>query len=276
MSEKIKEVAVEEAERVKGLVREAASSNAYLYPFKGITYFMSHKSLWGPLLSKLAPTLSLGIGVTTFMFFFTYIPQAALLALFNGPLAFISTALLVLSESSTLSTVLSKSFFLEDALIDTFDGTLMSKNMAEIVSEGRDVKPGRDPSARLGKLIKRPFSKFTPEAIVRYFLYLPLNFIPVIGTVLFVILQGKRFGPHAHARYFQLKRMSAKQQEEFIEQRQAAYTAFGIPAFLLELIPVAGLFFSFTNTVAAALWAADLEQRGSTAPGLKDQAKKAS
>jgi hypothetical protein len=56
------------------------------------------------------------------MFFFTYLPQAAVLALFNGPLAALTTVLLVFSESSTIFNVLSKNFFIDDALIDTFDG----------------------------------------------------------------------------------------------------------------------------------------------------------
>jgi len=51
--------------------------------------------------------------------------------------------------------------------------------------------------------------------------------------------------------------------------------SFGVPAVLLEMIPVAGLFFAFTNTVGAALWAVELEQRGTTAPRLQEQAKKA-
>lgn len=34
MSDKIKETAIEEAERVKILARDAARSGAYLYPFK--------------------------------------------------------------------------------------------------------------------------------------------------------------------------------------------------------------------------------------------------
>lgn len=43
----------------------------------------------------------------------------------------------------------------------------------------------------------------------------------------------------------------------------------------LVQVPVAGIFFAFTNTCGAALWAADLESTGTTAPGLKEQAKKA-
>lgn len=88
------------------------------------------------------------------------------------------------------------------------------------------MKSGSDSVARLGKLIKRPFAKFTPKAIIRYFMYLPLNFIPLVGTVLFIIMQGRRFGPAAHARYFQLKGMNKSQREDFVEKHKAAYTRY--------------------------------------------------
>jgi hypothetical protein len=130
--------------------------------------------------------------------------------------------------------------------------------------------------AQLGKMIKKPFARFTPKALIRYFMYLPLNLIPVVGTVIFVILQGKRFGPQAHARYFQLKQMSKHQREEFVEKRKAAYTSFGVPAVLLELIPFVGIFFAFTNTVGAALWASDIEKQRTTAPNLRAQVEMAS
>lgn len=85
------------------------------------------------------------------MFVVTYVPQAAVLALFEGPLAAVSTALLVLSESSTLFNVLSKTFLVEDALLETFDGTLVARNQTSLVSEGREVKAGGNPMTKLGK-----------------------------------------------------------------------------------------------------------------------------
>lgn len=60
----------------------------------------------------------------------------------------------------------------------TFDGTLISKNATNLVSEGREVKSGGDPMQKLGKILKSPFEKFTPSALIRYVMYLPLNFIP--------------------------------------------------------------------------------------------------
>ena len=41
------------------------------------------------------------------------------------------------------------------------------------------------------------------------------------------------------------------------------------------MVPFVGIVFAFPNTVGAALWAADIEQRKTTAPGLRDQAAKA-
>jgi len=239
---------------------------------------MSHRTLWSPLTSQLIPIVSTAAIVTVLMFVFTYLPQAALLTLVNGPLAIINTILLVLSESATLTNAISRSFFLDEALVDTFDGvsfdllmsqpaanpsqTLLARDQAALVAHGRQVKPSRnrDYMSRLGKLIKSPLAKFSPKAIIRYLLYLPLNMIPGVGTVLFILLQARHAGPTAHARYFQLKNMSNSQRNDFVKERRAAYTGFGLPATLLEMVPFGGMAFAFTNTVGAALWAADLEQ----------------
>ena len=147
------------------------------------------------------------------------------MTLFNGPLAVLTTILLVLSESSTIANIVSRALFIEEALVDTFDGTLVECRQEALVSSGRELKRGNDAVARLGKLIRQPFARFSPKAILRYLMYLPLNFIPVVGTVLFVVLQGRKFGPNAHARYFQLKGMSATEKEAFIHKRHGAYAA---------------------------------------------------
>jgi len=258
---KAKEVAVEDFNKAKALAHSAAKSGAYLYPIKGVLYFLSHRSLWKPLLSKLAPTMTLSVGVIAFMFIFTYLPQLAVLVFVNGPLAAFTTILLTLSESSTLITLLSRTFLIQDALVDTFDGVMVARNQTAVLAEGRQLKAGNfnDPIAKLGKLVKSPFEKFTPKALIRYVMYLPLNFIPVVGTVIFVLLQGRSRGNSVHTRYFQLKEWSNSQKEAWLKENAAPYTAFGTVATLLELIPFASILFSFTNTVGAALWAADIE-----------------
>ena len=181
-----------------------------------------------PLTSSLLPTLTLGTAITIGMFALTYLPQMAVMTFTSGPLAAISAALLVLSESSTLFTILAKTFLIEDKLIDTFDGVLVSRDAMALVGEGRQMKTGSGVMGKLGKLTKRPFEKLAPSAIIRYFLYLPLNFIPVAGTIMFIILRGKNTGPAAHSRYFQLKGWGSTQRKEHVEVYKAAYTRYGL------------------------------------------------
>lgn len=131
------------------------------------------------------------------MFAFTYLPQLAVLVFVNGPFAVVSTVLLVLSESAAIINTVSRGWLLQDAILDTFDGTLVSRDATALLSEGRELKGsstrGGDPMKRLGKVLRSPFEKYSPTAMIRYLLYLPLNFIPVVGTVAFVFFQGGFF-----------------------------------------------------------------------------------
>ncbi|KAH6894091.1 hypothetical protein B0T10DRAFT_545658 [Thelonectria olida] len=280
VGERAQEVIKEDYDKAKELMSDAAKSQAYLYPIKGIVYFLTHRSLWKPFLSKVGPYLALSTTVITGMFALTYVPQLAILVFVDGPLAIFSTVLLVLNESSTIINLVSRSWLVQDALLDTFDGTLIAQNRTEIVAEGREIRSGDDPMAKLGRILKSPFAKFSPKAIVRYLMYLPLNAIPVVGTVIFIAIQGRNRGKRVHGRYFQLKQWSASRQSDWLNKHVGPYAAFGLVATLLEMIPLASIFFMFTNTVGAALWAADIESKNTsmtdgTAPDLRETAKKA-
>lgn len=85
---------------------------------------------------------------------------ASVLFFVNGPLAAFTTVLLILSESSTLITLLSKNFLIQDALVDTFDGVLVSRNETAVVSEGRQLKSGSDSINKVGE---SKFETFTGQ-----------------------------------------------------------------------------------------------------------------
>ncbi len=115
----------------------------------------------------------------TTMFLFTYVPQLAVFALVDGPLAVFTTVLLVLNESSAVISIITRGWMLQDALLDTFDGTLVAKGAVDVTRAGREIKSdGGDPMQRLGRILKSPFERLSPKALVRYVMYLPLNFIP--------------------------------------------------------------------------------------------------
>jgi len=54
--------------------------------------------------------------------------------------------------------------------------------------------------------------------------------------------------------------------KEWVEKNKGAYIGFGTASQLFEMIPVASIFFTFTNHVGAALWAVDIEKGKKVAP----------
>ena len=165
------------------------------------------------------------------MFFFTYIPQTAIMSITSGPLlAPISTAFLVLTESSTITNYLARAFLLKDALMDTFDGTLVSEGHENLVANGRHLHASGDAVSRLGDVIdpehveKKEREKITVASLIKACAYLPLNFIPVVGTVLYVFVQGRKMGPELHERYFRLKGWDVRKFREWVERHRGAYT----------------------------------------------------
>ncbi|KAK4081104.1 uncharacterized protein Triagg1_2636 [Trichoderma aggressivum f. europaeum] len=274
--------------KARVMASDAVQSQAYLYPIKGIFYFLAHRSLWQPLIDRIIPYGTLTVSVIAAMFTFTYLPQLAVLLLFNGPLAVYSTVLLTLNESSILIHMISRTWILQEALMDTFDGTLVSRNATALVQQGREVKPGSDPMKKLGKVFKKRFDKMSLTAMIRYVMYLPLNFIPVVKTearsytVEYVVttLNATIEVCANGVKYFTLKNWSESQRTQWLKGHTGAYASFGVVATLLEMIPVMSIFFSYTNTVGAALWAADIEQQNNamvkeTAPNLRQAAENA-
>ncbi|KND01507.1 uncharacterized protein SPPG_03305 [Spizellomyces punctatus DAOM BR117] len=252
-----------------------ASKGAYVYPIKGIGYFFSHSDLYKPIGGAVAQATLTSLAITIAMFFITFVPQAAFLSLFATPFLGIPGAVvLVLVESWLVVSLVVKALFLEPLLDDLFNRTLVHCGQAALVA--RNPKK----QSRIAKAAKRTMDRFSPAAIARYLLTLPLNFIPVIGPLVFFILNGRRTGQAFHAQYFQLKGWTSDQVHSFIESQKGAYTAFGTLALLLQLIPFLGVVFTATSTVGAALWACDIEksapeivkdsQRNST-PVLKEQ-----
>ncbi|KAL7812848.1 hypothetical protein V8C44DRAFT_58811 [Trichoderma aethiopicum] len=278
ISKRAENVIKHDYDKAKVMATDAVQSQAYLYPIKGIFYFLNHRSLWKPLLDRVLPYGLLSVTVIGAMFAVAYLPQLAVLVLFNGPLAVFSTVLLTLNESSMIINLISRNWLLQDALLDTFDGTLVARNATTVVQQGREVRPGNDPIKKLGKVFKKRFEKISLTSMIRSLIYLPLNFIPVVGTLAFIFLNGKQRGKVVHSRYFQLKGWSEPQKTQWLKSHTGAYASFGLVATLLEMIPVVSVLFSYTNTVGAALWAADIEHQNNamvkeTAPNLRQAAE---
>lgn len=234
----------------------------WLHPLRGIVYFASHPFLWPLLRGRLLPIFLLSGFIYTILFFFTYIPQVAFLAVFQGSSAWVNGAFLVLGEGAAIVALLFEAFFVDETLVDVFDAVLLNEGLEPLVNRERVIYPdGETPVKRLGKpTTSAIYAPFSLRQIIEFVVLLPLNFVPVAGVPMFLVLTGYRAGPFHHWRYFQLMEFTKDKRKRFVRNRQLKYTAFGTVALILQLIPIFSMFFLLTSAAGSAIWAAEIEK----------------
>ncbi|KAF2460158.1 hypothetical protein BDY21DRAFT_317097 [Lineolata rhizophorae] len=273
MADKAKEIILDDTRDAVGLTKAAVRSGKWFYPIKGTIYFLTHGSIRQHFTKRLIPTMSIGLLTTVAMFAFTYVPQVVVMALFNGPLAIVSTVFLVLSESETLAMLVSRSMFLDEALADSFD-ELTDAHHQTLKTRAIELHGNASPTHTplLARTTAR-LARLSPRALLRSLLYLPLNFIPVVGPLLYLARRAATAGPAYHARYVQLRGMDAGEKKAFYARNRPGHVALGLTAVLLEMVPVVGVVGVFGSAVGAALWAGEMEERRMREEG-EDERKK--
>ncbi|KAJ6547190.1 hypothetical protein B0H19DRAFT_1164389 [Mycena capillaripes] len=246
----------QQAVEILTISRDAVLSGGWWYPLHGVWYFISHASLYRSIFPVIVKTLLTALGITVALFTFTYLPQVAFCALFSGPLAFATAALFVLGEAYAVIMFVSKAFFLGRAQDQLFNAVFRQQGINLVY-----VEPKGKSRSFVQSTLKKPLSRFSREGLVRYVVSLPLNLVPMVGTVLFLLYNGAKAGPTYHARYFAAKGMTPTARQAFVDKRKGAYTGFGAATLGLNLVPVVGPLFLLTSTVGAALWACELEKK---------------
>lgn len=237
---------------------------SWLYPFKGIVYFLLHPAFYPLLGARLIPIILLSVFVLFTLFFWAYLPIVAALAVFHGPVAWFQAAVLLLGIGAAITALLFEGFFVDETLVDIFDAVLVDEGFADLVKRSRPVKAQDEmtnPVKRLGRpQISAVYSPFSLRQIVEFVLLLPLNFVPVFGTVVFLVLTGYRAGPLHHWRYFKLLALSKKERKATERRKRLPYTWFGTSALVLQLVPGLSMLFLLTTACGSALWAVRLER----------------
>ncbi|KAJ7168789.1 hypothetical protein C8R46DRAFT_239582 [Mycena filopes] len=243
--------------------KEIFVTSAYWYPFRGFWFCLRHPFLWPLLRARFLPCLLISIVVLPTLFIFTYLPQVAFLAIFQGHFAWFNAVFLVLGEATAIITLLFESFFVDETLVEIFDAVLVHQGFTTLVANRRIiVESGADPVKQLGKPTKSAlYSPFSLRLSLEFVLFLPITFIPLGGGPLYCLVLGRRAGPFQHYRYFKLLGMNAQERAAFVKKRQWKYTWFGMVALLLQFVPVLSMLFLLTTAAGASLWAADLERK---------------
>jgi Etoposide-induced protein 2.4 (EI24) len=229
---------------------------------QGVYYFATHRFLWTFLRARLLPIILLSAFIYFNLFFWTYLPQVALLGIFHGPGAWVNAAVLVLGEGQVIIALLFEAFLVDETLVDIFDSVLIHEGLQDLVEQARTLHTdAEDPAKMLGKPTKSAvYSPFSLRQIVEFVAFLPINFIPFVGIPIFLIITGYRAGPFHHWRYFKLLGLSRKERKQYIQRRMMKYTWFGTVALMLQLVPVLSMFFLLTSAAGSALWVVKMEK----------------
>lgn len=224
------------------------------YPLRGVLYFLRDQHLWRLSVCPVLLTLAVACGVAVALFTFTLHPQERRLydAGLDSFFAWLIAVVFVIVEVFIVTAVYGL-VCLEWYKDKIFAHVLSERGYQELVENEERHSPFLrvlTSCCRVSVLLRLGLLVIT----------LPLNMVPVLGNITYAWLNGTLMAWEAHLYYFEMKAFDFEQQKEIISQRKLQYSAFGMQAMLLEMIPVVGAIFMFTNSAGAALFAASIEK----------------
>ncbi|KAG6962339.1 hypothetical protein JG688_00008648 [Phytophthora aleatoria] len=224
------------------------------YPLRGILYFLGDQHLWRLSVCPVLLTMAVALGAAFTLFTFTLHRQeeelydAGLSTFFAWLIAVIFVIIEVFIVTAIYGLVTLEWF--KDKI---FAHVMIERGYRELVENEERHSPFLrvlTSCCRVSILLRLGLLVIT----------LPLNMIPVVGNLTYAWLNGTLMAWEAHLYYFEMKAFDFDQQKEIIAERKLQYSAFGMQAMLLEMIPIAGAIFMFTNAAGAALFAASIEK----------------
>ncbi len=245
------------------------------FPFKGIRYVFGHKPLFRFLLIPVTIDFIISIALLVLIFF--QIPELVNLLLdwlhrlattsdssilkwaidWGGWLLKIALILISILIFPILLTICS-------AIIDPiFRGLLYSK-VRELEGCPEEKLSTSEQIIRALKSIVNEIKKLLLYLVI-FLLLLPLNLIPLIGSVCYLVLQflvtSVLIGWEYLTPYLDEKKLSFSEQHSYVKKNKGMIMGFGIPGAMLLLIPVVQAFFLSTHTVGGALLSVEIEKK---------------
>ncbi|KAL2166130.1 hypothetical protein VTG60DRAFT_3269 [Thermothelomyces hinnuleus] len=240
------------------------------FPIRGIWYFLRHPEFYPLFVGRLLPLSVISFIVYLLLFTFTFLPQFLFLLIFHGRTgALINTTVLVLGEGLVIIQGLFEGFFVDECRVDIFDATLINYGFTDLIAPQRVLFLEAPNAIRmLGKPTSRAeYQPWSLKQIIELIVFLPLNLVPYVGTIAFIMITGSRLGKLSHHRWFKLRGLDKKAKKRELRLRRWEYLWFGTVAMILELVPILSFFFLLTSTAGAAMWAAKMEERARTRVG---------
>ncbi|MCP8720154.1 MAG: hypothetical protein M5F18_12795 [Asgard group archaeon] len=197
------------------------------------------------------------------MFALVFPPQAVIYTLLMGPLGVIGAWYNLILQASTLSIFIVTISLMPHIQRVAYDAVLVRECSEDVVLMGKLRRYKKLPlRVRVSEYLKAisDLSIF-PFLLLKLLAFGLIYFIPFVGPLIVLLFQSSRRGVKAHGRYFKLRGFLRSDTREIHKLNRPAYMGYGIVALWLELFPFVNMYFMFTNTLGAALWAVDIERQ---------------
>jgi hypothetical protein len=147
--------------------------------------------------------------------------------------------------------------------------TLINHGLTDLVAPHRVLFVDAPNAVRmLGKPTTRAeYQPWSMIQIIELIVFLPLNLVPYVGTVAFIMITGSRLGKLSHHRWFKLRGLDKKDMKKEYRLRRWEYLWFWTVARVLELGAILSFFFLLTCTAGSAMWVAKMEEKARTRVG---------
>lgn len=144
-----------------------------------------------------------------------------------------------------------------------FQATLINEGLVDMVAPHRLLFPDAPNSVKmLGKPTSRAeYAPWSFVQILELVVYLPLNFIPVVGAPAYIIITGARLGKLSFHRWYKLRGLHRRERKKEAQKYSWDFVWFGTIAMILELVPLLAFFFLLTTATGCALWVSKLEKK---------------
>eukprot|EP01119_Soliformovum_irregulare_P002228 TRINITY_DN12514_c0_g1_i1.p1 TRINITY_DN12514_c0_g1~~TRINITY_DN12514_c0_g1_i1.p1 ORF type:complete len:266 (-),score=28.26 TRINITY_DN12514_c0_g1_i1:37-834(-) len=220
------------------------------YVLTGIYFFITHPKLYRLVVCPLLATLVWTVLSLALLFGLAYVPQAH--ALINAGLNTSKTTWLAWTISVGLVLVETA------ASVIIFSAIAFARVQDLLFEETLKIQGVPVMSKETCFELRTNFTNTTLSALL-FLVTLPLNILPILGSVGFALINGCLKGWSFHEDYFSMKGLTWWEQYYHVKDNYEDYLRFGAMGTFLGLIPGLNLLCIFTNYVGAALWAADMD-----------------
>ncbi|SCU80253.1 LAME_0B02212g1_1 [Lachancea meyersii CBS 8951] len=246
----------------KNFLSDLFVDQTYVYPILGFFKFLVTPSFW--LYSLVLAFCFACIFITVAaLYYFFLVPILLTWAVTTlGPIGFVVVHVQWLLQSNAVAVALTNILIAPVFANSIFDAALAKMGHSEFLESAKKL-----PIASLKQvswtslefwLVVLPGKIISLKLKVASRLFLSvLSLIPIIGPTIANQLLSPKRGFAYNRRLYDLKNLNGTQVKDKFYEHLGQYTAFGMMAGLLELIPVMSIVTVPSNIIAGALWASN-------------------